>query len=132
MPNSLPDPTKELATENAAISQLAYFAILNASNDAVIITNFDGAIVEFNKAAEKMFGYARQDVIGVPMGDAIVAPRLREDFIRAFPKNDSGVGKNDFSVESLAIRSDCSEFPVRVSVSKIQNAAVTLFIGFIR
>ena len=135
MPNSLPDPTKELVADTASISQLAYFAIMNASNDAVIIANFDGAIIEFNKAAEKMFGYARQDVIGVPMGDAIVAPRLRQDFIRAFrpfPKDESRARKNDFSVESLAVRSDGSEFPVRVSVSRIQNASVTLFIGFIR
>jgi PAS domain S-box-containing protein len=135
MPNSLPDPTKELAAETASISQLAYIAILNASNDAVVIANQDGTVIEFNKAAEKMFGYPRQDVIGVSMGEAIVAPRLREDFVRAFrpfPRDESRVRKNDFTVESLAVRSDGSEFPVRVSVSRVQNAAVTLFIGFIR
>ena len=135
MPNSLPDPSRKLATETASISELAYFAILNASNDAVIIANVDGTIIEFNRAAEKMFGYHRQDVIGVSMGEAIVAPRLRGEFSKAFrpfPGEGSRGRQNDFTVESLAVRRDGSEFPVRVSVSRIKNSAVTLFIGFIR
>ena len=41
-------------------------AVLRASLDAIISTDAQGVVLEFNPAAEVMFGYARDDVIVDP------------------------------------------------------------------
>ena len=39
-------------------------AVIKSSLDCIICMDFDGLVTEFNPAAERTFGYARQDVIG--------------------------------------------------------------------
>ncbi len=49
-------------------------AMLGAALDGVITIDSDGAIIEFNAAAERIFGYARDAVLGRQMVDLIVPP----------------------------------------------------------
>jgi len=121
--------------KDASVIGLAYSAVLNASSDAVVIANSHGRVIEFNRAAEKMFGYHRSEVMGMLMGDAIVAPPLRDRFSDVFPGTISpgdAATPRDFSIESLAAKRDGTEFHVRVSVSAIQSSSEVLFVGFIR
>ncbi|MEA2437366.1 MAG: hypothetical protein QOF65_1922, partial [Thermoleophilaceae bacterium] len=53
-------------------------AILEAALDCVVTMDEHGCVVEFNPAAERTFGYAREDIIGLEMADLIVPERLRE------------------------------------------------------
>src|SRR4051812_27233454 len=53
-------------------------AILEAALDCVVTMDEHGCVVEFNPAAERTFGYAREDVIGRDMGELIVPEHLRE------------------------------------------------------
>jgi PAS domain S-box-containing protein len=46
--------------------------VLDAARDAVITTDALGGIVEFNTAAERMFGFARPDALGRKVGDLVV------------------------------------------------------------
>ncbi|HZZ77398.1 MAG TPA: ATP-binding protein, partial [Gemmataceae bacterium] len=60
---------------------------------AVIFTNLDGTITDWNRGAEKLFGHARQDMLG--KGIARLAPRerAREDreLLQAAARNESAV-----------------------------------------
>jgi PAS domain S-box-containing protein len=135
MPDSLPQPPRDPDSIQGLISEKAYFAILNTSSDAVVIADHSGVIVEFNRAAEKMFGFLRKDILGVAMGDAIVAPSLRDAFFDAFRSASRCPDSNDraeFTIESLARRKDETEFPVRISVARIRNESVSLYVGFVR
>ena len=65
-------------------NQLRFMAaILQSLEDAVISETLDGVITSGNPAAEKMFGYAADEVVGKPM--SIIGP---DDRIGEFKEND--------------------------------------------
>ncbi len=53
---------------------------LNETPDAVIITTPEGEVVYWNKGAETVFGYGRDEVVGRSLVEIIVPPdRLQEE-----------------------------------------------------
>ncbi|WP_350244265.1 sensor histidine kinase [Deinococcus sonorensis] len=66
MPASLP-----LAT--TAIAQ----AMLQASLDGIVAIDQDNLVVEWNSAAERMFGFPRAEVLGQPLSTLIIPPAYR-------------------------------------------------------
>jgi PAS domain-containing protein len=52
--------------------------ILDAALDCILTMDHEGRITEFNPAAERTFGFAREDVIGKQLADVIIPPALRE------------------------------------------------------
>ena len=110
-------------------------AILESALDAIVTIDGEGRIVEFNPAAERMFGRARADVIGAEMGDLIVPASLRE-------RHRQGVAAHgaqrkpgtilDRRVELPALRADGTEFPAEVHVTRIGEGEPAFFTGFIR
>ena len=59
-------------------------AMLDAALDGVITVDHGGAIVEFNPAAESIFGYARDAALGRQMADLIVQPAARKTRVPGF------------------------------------------------
>jgi sigma-B regulation protein RsbU (phosphoserine phosphatase) len=47
-------------------------AIIDSSMDAIIANSTDGSITDWNPAAERMFGYSAEEVIGQSI--SIIAP----------------------------------------------------------
>jgi PAS domain S-box-containing protein len=109
-------------------------AVLEASLDCIVAMDHTGAIVEFNQAAERAFGHARADVIGMQLGDLLVPPALRERHARGLERYLAGgqptiLGKR---VELSAVRSDGSEFPAEVTVVRTRSQGDPIFTGYIR
>src|SRR5689334_21503509 len=61
-------------------------AYLEAAIDCVIVADASGRIVEFNPAAERTFGYSREEALGRTMAELIVPPSLRERHTAAFAR----------------------------------------------
>src|SRR5213594_3843736 len=61
-------------------------AILDTALDSVIAMDHQGRIVDFNPAAERTFGYRRDEVIGKTLAETIVPPSLREAHRRGLAK----------------------------------------------
>ena len=52
-------------------------AVIDAALDCIIMMDEDGKIVEFNPAAERVFGYSRDEAVGALLADLIVPENLR-------------------------------------------------------
>src|SRR5712691_9993062 len=68
----------EQAKEALRASEARQAAVLEASLDGVITIDHLGRIVEFNPAAERLFGHRHADVLGKDLAELIVPPALRE------------------------------------------------------
>jgi PAS domain S-box-containing protein len=109
-------------------------AILGAALDGVITMDEQGRIVEFNPAAERMFGYSAEVVIGEDMAELVVPPSLREPHRQGLARY-LATGHTvylDRRVELIGMRSDGSEFRVELAITRIDLPGPPAFTGFIR
>ncbi len=103
-------------------SDIPFAKVLEYVKDAVIITNSDGVIVYWNKAAEEMFGYKKSEAINRKHWELIVPEEYVKAKIEGFKKfKETGkgfvIGK---TLELKGRRKDGSIFPVELSVSSIE------------
>jgi PAS domain S-box-containing protein len=115
-------------------SEATAAAILDASLDAIVTIEGDGRIVEFNPAAERTFGYTREEAVGREMAELIVPTGLRDRHRRGLERYlETGVQSLlDRRIEITARRRDGGEFPVELAVTRIGAPGDALFTGFIR
>ncbi len=52
-------------------------AVIDAALDCIIMMDQDGLVVEFNPAAESIFGYTREEALGEQLADLIIPEHLR-------------------------------------------------------
>lgn len=111
----------------------ALFAAFEHAVDAVVITGLGNEIRYFNAAAERLWGYARGDVVGhqvnmlVPLDvrdnlDGVIALKT------ALPMNTPVKGRREFRIS----RKDGSEAWGAFSISRVDYGGKTLYISFVR
>jgi PAS domain S-box-containing protein len=109
-------------------------AILESALDAVITMDRGGRIVDFNPAAEEIFGFRRDTAIGERLVDLIIPERMREDHNRGlelYLKTGEArmLGRR---VEVTALRADGLEFPAEMAVTRIGSHEPPMFTAFLR
>jgi diguanylate cyclase (GGDEF)-like protein/PAS domain S-box-containing protein len=122
------------AEEAIRRSEARKTAILDGALDAIVTIDAHGRIVEFNPAAERTFDYPRDEVIGRDMAQLLIPPPHRERHRAALARLASDgdgriLGKR---VKMNAMRSNGVEFPVELTVARIDTPAGPLFTGFVR
>jgi len=109
-------------------------AVLEAALDAIVTIDQGGNVVEFNPAAERMFGYARSAVLGRDMASLIIPPRLREAHRRGlahYLATGEGPVLNR-RVEIEAVRADGTEFPVELAITRVPVGGPPHFTAYLR
>jgi PAS domain S-box-containing protein len=105
-----------------------------AALDCIISIDHAGKITEFNPAAERTFGYRRQDVLGRELATLLIPTadrqRHRDGLARYLETGDGPI--LDRRVELTALRADGMEFPIEMSVSMISTAGPPVFTAFLR
>jgi PAS domain S-box-containing protein len=126
----------ERAQSDAALkrSEARKAAILNSALDCIVTIDHEGCITEFNPAAERTFGYRRDEVVGKQLVDIIIPPSLRENHQRGLVRHLATgearvIGRR---VEMMAVRADGSEFPVELAISRIPLDGPPSFTGYLR
>ncbi|MDP3720132.1 MAG: MASE1 domain-containing protein [Acidobacteriota bacterium] len=109
-------------------------AILDTALDAVIAMDHRGVITEFNPAAERVFGYRKQDALGRDLADLIIPPDLRAQHRAGLAKH-LATGEGPFlnrRVETRGYHADGHEFPIEVAIINVPDEGAPRFTGFVR
>jgi PAS domain S-box-containing protein len=114
--------------------ELRTSAVLASALEAIVTMDEFGNVVDFNPAAERMFGFERDDVAGRPLADVLIPPELRalhrEGFTRFLETGKPVILGKHLEVEAL--RADGERLPIELTVTQVQMPGTTLFTGFIR
>jgi PAS domain S-box-containing protein len=96
---------------------------MEAALDCVIIADATGCVVEFNPAAERTFGYTREEALGRTLAELIVPPSLREAHTRAFTRFVETREQRLFGqrLELTGMRADGKEFPVELALGQLEG-----------
>src|SRR5581483_5543434 len=106
------------ARAHAENSQRHLAAIVKSSDDAIYGLNLDGAVASWNHAAEKIFGYRAEEIIGRSISLLFPFDRRDEliDNMQIIRRGES-VGR----YETLRVRKDGQFIPVSQTVSPIKD-----------
>jgi PAS domain S-box-containing protein len=109
-------------------------AVVDAALDAIVTMEADGVIAEFNPAAERVFGYSRQQAIGRRVEALLVPPDQRDAHRRGLTRYlTTGTGPLiGRLVEVVAMRADGSQFPAEIAITPLQLEGGALFTAHIR
>jgi PAS domain S-box-containing protein len=115
------------------ISETHLRNILEGALDAVVSMNQDGLILQWNRAAEEIFGWPRAEVLGMPLVELIVPERFRalhQQGVQTFLETGDApfLGKR---AEWIALRRDGSEFPAEVRITAEAEPSGMTFTAFI-
>jgi PAS domain S-box-containing protein len=95
-------------------------AIVDSSADAIIGLRIDGKIESWNPAAERLFGYTSNEVVGAPL--SIIYPReWPDEFPRLLDRLQRGERVEHYETER--VRQDGTHIFVSVSLSPVRDAA---------
>lgn len=109
-------------------------AMLEAALDAVVSMDAQGRVIGWNHAAEAIFGYPASETIGREMSELIVPPSLRDAHRRGlarFLESRRGIVL-DRRLELTGMRSDGSEFPVELTITRVPLPGPPTFTGYLR
>lgn len=110
-----------------------FAALLDASPDATIITNREGLIQMVNQQTVKLFGYAKEELIGKATG-MLLPPELqqqRDQDLFSLPDNASPTAKLT-QPEAKGARKNGSTFPAEITISPINTKEGLLLSASVR
>jgi PAS domain S-box-containing protein len=96
--------------------------VVESAPNAMVVVNRDGAIEMVNAQAERVFGYARAEMLGRPVG-MLVPERFRDghaQLCRAF-FDEVRARSMGGGLDLYARRKDGSEFPVEIGLNRIET-----------
>lgn len=109
---------RRLEARRGEVEGRAVGGFAEATALAILTSNSSGLITSWNRAAENMFGFSRDEAIGRPM-DIIIPDRFQGGHRKSLEHVAAGgdtklVGK---TIEVVARRADDSEFPIEISIA---------------
>jgi two-component system sensor kinase FixL len=113
-------------------SEARWRAIIDSAVDGVIVIDAKGTIESFNAAAERLFGYRADEVLGRSVNLLMPPPYRYEhdhylaNYLAGAPAKIIGIGR-----EITARRSSGEDFPARLAVGEASVDGETRFTGIV-
>ena len=109
-------------------------SLIASANDAVVSIDERSSIVDWNAAAERMFGWSRAEALGRTLTEMIVPGAFRSQHhggVAKFLRDGSGNILNR-RVETVALRRNGEEFHIELSIWPVKTGETFTFSSFIR
>src|ERR1700674_781472 len=109
-------------------------AILDSALDCIIVMNARGRVLEFNPAAERVFGYTREQAVGKELAELIIPAPLRERHrqgLKRYLETGEGpvLGRR---IEITGVRADGSEILVELAITTFRIQEEPAFAAYLR
>ena len=98
-------------------------AIVESSDDAILGKNLEGIITSWNAAAERMYGYSAEEIVGQPVA-LLFAPERQDEFTQIMARIRRGERVDHY--ETMRVRKDGTRLTVSVTISPIKDSRGTI------
>jgi PAS domain S-box-containing protein len=98
-------------------------SIVAYSDDAIVSKNLDGIVQSWNAAAERIFGYTAEEIIGRPIL-ILLPPERADEEADILAKIRSGERVDHF--ETIRVRKDGRRIDVSVTISPLRDSTGTI------
>ena len=117
--------------EALRVQQRRNASLLQLSLDAIVMMDKEGTIIEWNPAAEAMFGLSRARTLGGNFAEIMVPPTLRPAYRDALARHlQSGENRVlEQRLEVWALNAGGHKFPVELTVARYDDGAQPTFIA---
>lgn len=124
---------KQVKSELEA-SQNQLQAIIYNAMDGIITINEAGEVQGFNPAAEHIFGYPQQDILGKNVNILMPDPTrsAHDGFIQRYIQTGQAKIMGVSGREVTAVRKNGEQFPMEVSISEMVLGGLRYFVGIVR
>ncbi|WP_181180420.1 PAS domain S-box protein [Mesorhizobium sp. B1-1-7] len=123
----------EHSLSDAHASEVIRRTMLQASLDAIIVIDEAGSIIEFNPAAEKMFGFQRSDILGKDLLDTVVPEYYRKGYTSgADYMSGRGAPMVGQRLETVTQNAAGEVFPIELTATEMRVGDRRLIFGSIR
>ncbi|MES2790576.1 MAG: PAS domain S-box protein [Planctomycetota bacterium] len=126
---------REQAEASLHESEARKRAIFEAALDCMIMIDHDGRVIEFNPAAEKTFGYTRQEVMGKEMSELLAHPDARSRHINNIERYEQHHEQGSLMgrrMESPLLRKNGEVFLAEISMQPIPLQSSSAFAIMLR
>lgn len=122
---------RHLVIDALKTSEARMRSIMDGALDAMVTTDDRGRVIEFNPAAERIFGYARDAATHRLLADLILPPRRRAggDAAVALTGPEAVLNRR---IEMTLVRADGTEFPCEFAVTRSEVDGEILFTAHLR
>lgn len=114
-------------------SEERFGSFLRSTDDGIVTLDRRGLIAFWNPGAEKLFGYAQDEVLGKPM-TLLMPERFRERHERGIERASAAghLTTAGSMFELVGLRKDGTEFPIELSLSSWSARDGVFFTGIVR
>ena len=124
-PEALLDIQRDAAMRNA---------VIDAALDCIIMMDAHGYVVEFNRAAERTFGYTHEEAIGAKLADLVVPSHLRCAHQKGLERYLKTGAHNVLNkrVEVPSINKSGDELLVELAIAPVEYGDTVFFCAYLR
>ncbi|MBF0161148.1 MAG: response regulator [Magnetococcales bacterium] len=110
-------------------------SILDNALDAIVTIDLQGRIMDFNPAAERLFGFAQKDVLGRDMAERIIPPEFRGRYQAAMKRWSTYAGRvQPFTrrIEMPGLRGDGTRVDLQIALTMVSSMGKCHFTAFMQ
>lgn len=115
-----------------AASEQRVHAFMETARDGVLVIDDDGIIHEFNHAAEQLFGYTANEVLGGSLNRLMPESEAQQHDSHIQNPQQTGVRVMGSGRQIVGLRKDGSTFPAEITVGNALIDDARMYVGVVR